>query len=66
MYTLNATDEHGVCYEQTDANDSPPHRTAYAVDCRNGTINECVNGTLQSKEQGYNTNSNNVVLVSSS
>ena len=41
-------------------------RKCYAVDCRNGTINECVNGTLQSKEQGYNTNSNNVVLVSSS
>lgn len=41
-------------------------RRCYAVDCRNGTINECVNGTLQSKEQGYNTNSNNVVLVSSS
>lgn len=38
-------------------------RRCFAVDCRNGTINECVNGTLQSKEQGYNTNSNNVVLV---
>ena len=41
-------------------------RRCYAVDCRNGTINEWTNGTLQSKEQGYNTNSNNVVLVSSS
>ena len=37
-------------------------RKCYAVDCRNGTINECVNGTLQAKEQGQNLNSNNVVL----
>lgn len=36
-----------------------------AVDCRNGTEG-CVNGTLQSKEQGYNTNSNNVVRIVSS
>lgn len=41
-------------------------RKCYAVDCRNGTINECVNGTLQAKEQGQNLNSNNVVLVFSS
>lgn len=41
-------------------------RKCYAVDCRNGTINECVNGTLQAKEQGMNLNSNNVVLVFSS
>ena len=34
-----------------------------SVDCRNGTINKWINGTLQSKEQGYNTNSNNVVLT---
>ena len=34
-----------------------------AVDCRNGRENSCVNGTLQSKEQGYNTNSNNVVRI---
>ena len=58
-YTLNAVDVHAVW----DTADSPPHRTAYAVDCRNGTINEWTNGTLQSKEQGYNTNSNNVVFV---
>ena len=31
-----------------------------SVDCRNATENTEVNGTLQSKEQGYNTNSNNV------
>lgn len=31
-----------------------------AVDCRNGTENEEVNGTLQAKEQGQNLNSNNV------
>ncbi len=36
-------------------------RSSYAVDCRNGTENECVNGTLQAKEQGFNLNSNNVV-----
>lgn len=34
-----------------------------AVDCRNGTINQEINGILQAKEQGYNLNSNNVVLV---
>jgi len=39
----------------------PKILTAHAVDCRNGTENEWVNGTLQSKQQGYNTNSNNVV-----
>lgn len=33
---------------------------ATAVDCRNGTENEEVNGTLQAKEQGQNLNSNNV------
>ena len=37
-----------------------------SVDCRNGTINKCVNGTLQSKEHGQNLNSNNVVMQSSS
>ena len=37
-----------------------------AVDCRNGRENPCVNGTLQSKEQGYNMNSNNVIRVFSS
>ena len=31
-----------------------------AVDCRNGTENPNINGTLQAKEQGYNMNSNNV------
>lgn len=40
-------------------------RRCYAVDCRNGTMDECINGTLQSKA-GNNTNSNNIVLVSSS
>lgn len=33
---------------------------ATAVDCRNGTENAEVNGTLQAKEQGQNLNSNNV------
>lgn len=37
-------------------------RKRYAVDCRNGRINECVNGTLQAKKEGYNTNNNNIVL----
>lgn len=47
-FTLNAVERHGV---------------AYAVDCRNGTENPFVNGTLQAKEQGQNLNSNNVVRV---
>ena len=34
-----------------------------AVDCRNGTVNGEVNGTLQAKEQGQNLNSNNVILI---
>lgn len=34
--------------------------TIAAVDCRNGSENEKVNGTLQAKEQGQNLNSNNV------
>lgn len=34
-----------------------------AVDCRNGTENPFVNGTLQAKEQGQNLNSNNIVRV---
>ena len=34
-----------------------------AVDCRNVTINPDVNGTLQAKEQGFNVNSNNIVLI---
>jgi len=38
----------------------------FAVDCRNGTENECINGTLQAKEQGSSLNLNNVVRVSSS
>lgn len=36
-----------------------------AVDCRNGTENENVNGTLQAKEQGQNLNSNNVCRTGS-
>lgn len=34
-----------------------------AVDCRNGTENSEINGTLQAKEQGQNLNSNNVVRI---
>lgn len=38
--------------------------TAAAVDCRNGTENECVNGTLQAKGNGGSSlNLNNVVRV---
>ena len=37
-----------------------PMAVMTAVDCRNGTENEEVNGTLQAKEQGQNLNSNNV------
>lgn len=47
-HTLNSVDKHGV---------------SFAVDCRNGTENPFVNGTLQAKEQGMNLNSNNVVRV---
>lgn len=41
------------------------HQQTYvaAVDCRNLTESSDVNGTLQSKEQGYNINGNNVVRV---
>ena len=39
---------------------------AFAVDCRNCTENSRVNGTLQSKERGYNMNSNNIVRVATS
>lgn len=49
-YTLNTIDRPAVM----------------AVDCRNGTENECINGTLQAKDQGYNVNSNNIVRTSSS
>jgi len=44
-----------------DHQDRVTDYTALAVDCRNGKENGNVNGTLQSKEQGYNTNSNNIV-----
>lgn len=37
-----------------------PMAVMTAVDCRNCTENEDVNGTLQAKEQGQNLNSNNV------
>lgn len=36
---------------------------SYAVNCRNGTENHFVNGTLQAMGQGTNLNSNNVVRV---
>lgn len=38
--------------------------TAHAVDCRNGTEDPDVNGTLQAKESGMSLNLNNVVRVS--
>lgn len=37
--------------------------TAHAVDCRNGTEDPEVNGTLQAKESGMSLNLNNVVRV---
>lgn len=38
----------------------------YAVDCRNGTENECVNGTLQAKPNGgFSLNCNTVVRTKS-
>ena len=40
----------------------PPVVTA--VDCRNGTENSEVNGTLQSKKEGWNLNASNVCRVS--
>lgn len=39
------------------------NKSAYAVDCRNGAINE-INGTLQSKPKGGSScNLNNTVLL---
>lgn len=40
--------------------DSTKANLVTAVDCRNGTENPDINGTLQAKEQGQNVNSNNV------
>lgn len=78
-YTLDGADRHGVLavdvYNQSidgdiaatvteacgGSNTSGPK--VMAVDFRNGK-EQCVNGTLQSKEQGYNLNSNNVVRTS--
>lgn len=37
-----------------------PGAVCTAVDCRNGTENENINGTLQAKEQGFNYNCQNV------
>lgn len=48
MYTLNTIEQHAVA----------------AVDCRNGTENPEINGTLQAKNQGISYNLNNVVRVS--
>lgn len=48
MYTLNTIEQHAVA----------------AVDCRNGTENPEINGTLQAKNQGVSLNLNNVVRVS--
>jgi DNA (cytosine-5)-methyltransferase 1 len=46
MYTLNTVERHAIA----------------AVDCRNGTENEDVNGTLQAKNDGgYSYNTNNTV-----
>lgn len=42
--------------------DSETYIVATVV-CRNGTINPDTNGTIQAKEQGFNLNSNNVVLI---
>lgn len=36
---------------------------AHSVDCRNGTENAEINGTLQAKETGMSLNLNNVVRV---
>ena len=49
-FTLNHVEQHKVA-------------VGYAVDCRNGTESAEVNGTLQSKEQGFSYNLNNVVRV---
>jgi DNA (cytosine-5)-methyltransferase 1 len=43
--------------------DSTKANLVAAVDCRNGTENPCINGTLQAKEQGQNVNSNNVCRI---
>ena len=43
--------------------DSTKANLVAAVDCRNGTENEEINGTLQAKERGQNLNSNNVCRI---
>lgn len=63
--TARTLDMNGGCPACNQGGVLVLERKCFAVDCRNGTINECVNGTLQAKSQGgYNTNSNNVVLLS--
>ena len=51
QFTISAAHEHAVA-------------VVAAVDCRNGTENECINGTLQAKPgTGFTLNSNNVVRI---
>ena len=35
----------------------------FAVNFRNGTVDERINGTLQAKGNGWNANENNIVIV---
>lgn len=66
---INGNDEarvSDVAYTVSTNANATGRNTALAVDCRNGRENPCVNGTLQSKESGYNLNNNNVIRVSSS
>lgn len=35
----------------------------FAVNFRNGMVNEHINGTLQAKGNGWNANENNIVIV---
>lgn len=63
-YAYQRTDElkeSQVSSTQSARQYKSPTDLVAAVDCRNGTENPDVNGTLQAKEQGQNLNSNNVV-----
>ena len=53
----------GQAAETLLARDYKDMQCIAAVDCRNGSENSVINGTLQSKEQGQNLNSNNVVRI---
>ena len=63
MYTLDATDRHGVVYPDTARTltaehdgswcvDKGPNVVCYGVDCRNGVLDEEKTHTIQAKPSG--------------